>query len=472
MLLRLEGRSLADRNLAEPMRQLPDRPVSPTMIREWATAPVHGFLAARPSGTARCSANWMTSRRLALAVAWLLCVMPGCASEHAGLPASDGSVSATDAGAIDDGAVPDAAPSTARIYTHFNWPLAHASGLDPTITNELVRMINATPSGEVIHGNFFGLSHPVVAAALNAAYDRGVIMRITLDGSPANRAAAPAISVASHMGTSAGFCGGTDPTTQSLGCITSAVAGIAHIKFLTFSRTKAPNGVSYPNVVWFGSYNAGPTGSGDGDSNSATSVYNSQVSYDELTAHQIRMQHQVHYPSNDYYDRPAGRGYFYDANAGIEAHLSPESGPNLVFDQLLRITPDTSCVIRVFQAVVSDSVMPAVQRLIALQNKIGGVRHGCQVFVLATFVGTAAMKALSDAGIEIRHLTKVHDKLFMIDGKYDGSAVNRKLVFTGSHNWENKSSYGNDELLASVENAAQYQLFYAHFLAGWQVGTH
>ena len=95
-----------------------------------------------------------------------------------------------------------------------------------------------------------------------------------------------------------------------------AVGGIAHIKFLTFSRTKAPNGVVYPDVVWFASYNAAGQ-SGNLDSNSSTSIYNAAASYDGLTTHQIRMQAQTHYPDNDYYDRASGRGYFYDPAAHL-----------------------------------------------------------------------------------------------------------------------------------------------------------
>lgn len=373
---------------------------------------------------------------------------------------------ASDDGPADIAAAVDTAP---HVWTMFNWPRAHG-GSDPTITNELIRMVNATPSGETIRGNFFILDQPGLAKALNAAYDRGVTMRLTLDGTPANRAKASARSVASHMGTSAGFCGGSDPATGTVGCITSAVGGIAHIKFLTFSRTKAPNGIMYRNVTWFGSYNANGS-SGDEDSNSGTAVYNSPASFDGMVAHQVRMQNQIHYANNDYFDVASNRGYIHDATAQLEYYLSPQQGGNLVLDQLARITPDPGCVIRVFEAGISDSMMPSINKLVSLQHKVNGVRLGCQVFVLTDVIGTTALSTLKAAGIEVRHLTNMHDKIFLIDGTFDHSAAHRQIVYTGSHNWSTKASYGNDELLVGIERANQYVAFYQHFLDGWHAAT-
>jgi PLD-like domain len=380
-------------------------------------------------------------------------------------PSQDAGI-AIDSGASDLAVDSPGASGDVRIWSQFNWPRAHG-GSDRTIESELVRMIAATPPAAVIRGNFYLLESAGIASALNAAYDRGVTMRISLDGSPRNRAAAPARLVASHMGTSAGYCGGTDPTAGTVGCITSAVGGIAHVKFLTFSQTEAPDGTPYRDVVWFSSFNASEQ-SGNLDSNSATSVYNSSVSYNALSLHQVRMQAQRHYPENDYYDpEPASLGHVHDAEARVEFHLSPEHDANLVLAQFERVIPDPSCVIRVFQAVISDSMLPTVEKLVALQGRSGGVRRGCQVFVLADVVQPRCLATLRAAEIEVRAITGVHDKQFMIDARYDGSAERRQLVFTGSHNWSTKASYGNDELLASIEDPAQYTLYYAHFLDGW-----
>ena len=411
-------------------------------------------------------------RAAAPVLALVLGGVPACGGSGASdMDASHAPADATAGGATGDAAATDAGgvPSPARLWSFFNWPRAHG-GSDPTITRELVRMIDATPADATIRGNFFILDLPEVASALNAAYDRGVTVRISLDGSPGNRSHAAARSVDGHMGTSAGFCGGTNPSVESVGCITTAVGGIAHIKFMTFSETVAPDGVLYPDVVWFGSYNANGS-SGDDDSNNATEVYDSAIVYQALYRHQIRMQNQIHYPGNDYYDRSSGRGYFADPGAGIEGHLSPEQDTNLVLDQLDRIDPDPSCVIRVFQAAIGDSMLPSIDKLVALQNKVDGARRGCQVFVLTDVIGPRCEAALAAAGIELRHITAVHDKLFLIDARFDGSAENRRVVFAGSHNWAAKSSYGNDELLVGIEDGAQWQAFYQHFLDAWHAAT-
>jgi hypothetical protein len=352
-----------------------------------------------------------------------------------------------------------------RLLTHFNFPRA-TGGSDRTITNELIRLINATPAGATIRGNFFALTQYEIVYPLIAAYQRNVQIRISIDGG-SSRTSPAARLLATRLGVSAGYCGGTSNTTSSVGCVTRKVGGIAHSKFFTFSKTRSPDGQMRDNVVWFASYNATP-GSGDRDSNNATTVYDAPVLYQGMERHQIRMQNQIHFPGNDYYKREIGQGYIYDRSAGVEVHISPEQDRNLVLAQLDKITPTTDCVVRVFQAAISDSMLPSVQKLVALQNKVGGVRRGCRVFFLANVVGDKVKATLARAGIELRRITSVHDKLFLVDARYEGSAARRKLVFTGSHNWSTKASWGNDELLVRIENAAQWTAFYAHFLRNWR----
>jgi len=60
----------------------------------------------------------------------------------------------------------------------------------------------------------------------------------------------------------------------------------------------------------------------------------------------------------------------------------------------------------------------------------------------------------------------IHDKAVHDTTRSTRQAVNRKIVFTGSHKLENKGRYGNDESFASIEDAEQVPAVLRHSRAG------
>lgn len=66
---------------------------------------------------------------------------------------------------------------------------------------------------------------------------------------------------------------------------------------------------------------------------------------------------------------------------------------------------------------------------------------------------------------------KVHDKTIIVDARFAGSNQNRKLVFTGSHNWTYSANHRNDEIFVRLESADFYSSFYAHFNDAYNTGT-
>ena len=73
------------------------------------------------------------------------------------------------------------------VWAHFSNPPAFA-GRDYTITEELKRLINATPAGGSIRGAIHSISIDGVADALVAAQSRGVTVQVVLDGKNATSA--------------------------------------------------------------------------------------------------------------------------------------------------------------------------------------------------------------------------------------------------------------------------------------------
>jgi phosphatidylserine/phosphatidylglycerophosphate/cardiolipin synthase-like enzyme len=66
---------------------------------------------------------------------------------------------------------------------------------------------------------------------------------------------------------------------------------------------------------------------------------------------------------------------------------------------------------------------------------------------------------------EARLLPRVHDKYFFVDGTYLGAQ--RKLVWTGSHNWDFGALRTNDEAILRVEASDVFAAFDANWNRVW-----
>jgi hypothetical protein len=172
-------------------------------------------------------------------------VATGCEPQAAEHPVND----------VDVGVVQAAVSSASgtvggkAVWAHFSNPPAFA-GRDYTITEELKRLIHATPAGGTIRGTIHSISIDGVADALLAAQTRGVTVQVVLDGKNAS-STDPAVATIRKL-TFHKFCTNSN---GGGGCIGTGAAGNMHTKMFTFSQTQDPNGVARPYVVWFGSSN-------------------------------------------------------------------------------------------------------------------------------------------------------------------------------------------------------------------------
>ena len=410
----------------------------------------------------RASRDWVIRRAVAVAV--LTLAATGCEPPRPEYVADD----------VDVGTVESAISSASGtvggklVWAHFNNPPAFG-GRDYTITEELKRLINNTPAGETIRGAIHSLSIDGVADALLAAQTRGVTVSVVLDGKNAG-STDPAVVTIKKL-TNHRFCTNSN---GGGGCISTSAAGNMHTKMFTFSQTTDPSGVARPYVSWFGSANLTYASGSDAFNNTIT-VYDAVTLFDGLNANFSDMWNRRHYTNNDYYDSASGRGY-YQANPA-DTYASPE-GPgqtDTIVTRLNDITPDTNCRVRIGMSFVTTGrpeLLTQIKRL-----KAGG----CAVWMV---VGGNATDGISmpqsvydellAAGVAIRRKDKVHDKFFLVYGKYGTSYLYR--VYTGSQNWSQDALNENEEIFVKMAGESGsvhplYDGFYAHFNDAYNSGV-
>ncbi|WP_375767860.1 phospholipase D-like domain-containing protein [Archangium gephyra] len=354
------------------------------------------------------------------------------------------------------------------VWAHFSNPPAFA-GRDYTITEELKRLINATPAGGTIRGTIHSISIDGVADALLAAQTRGVSVSVVLDGKNA-ASTDPAVATIKKL-TNHRFCTNSN---GGGGCIGTGAAGNMHTKMFTFSQTTDPNGVARPYVVWFGSSNLTYSSGPDAFNNTIT-LYDAVTLYDGFNANFSDMWNRRHYTGNDYYDSASGRGY-YQANPA-DAYASPEGvgQTDTIVTRLNDVTPDANCRLRIGMAFVTTGrpeLLAQVKRYRA---------GGCAVWMVVGTDDTGGISMsqsvyneLLDAGVNIRRKDKVHDKFFLVYGKYGTSYAYR--VYTGSQNWSQDALNENEEMFIKMapETGTVHPLYdgyYNHFNDAYNNGV-
>lgn len=352
------------------------------------------------------------------------------------------------------------------VWAHFSNPDA---GRDYTIHTELERLINPAPAGSAIRGAIHSLSIDSVANALLAAQNRGVDVRVVVDGKNES-STDPAIVTIKKL-TYHKFC---QNSSGGHGCISTSADGDMHTKMFTFSSTKDPNGVTRSNVVWFGSANLTYSSGPDAFNNTVT-VYGDAALAGGFNANWADMWNRRHYTGDDYYDAGTGRGY-YLAGAG-DAYASPEglNQTDTIVNRLNDVSPDIECRLRVGMA----SVTGGRPELVALVKSFRAA--GCKVWMA---IGTdsaggismsqAVYNELLGAGVAIRRKDKVHDKFFLLRGTQDGAV--RYRVYTGSQNWTQDALNENDEIFVKLTSEAEashplYDAYYDHFNEMYNTGV-
>jgi HKD family nuclease len=373
-----------------------------------------------------------------------------------------------DQAAADVGALVSSARATIAdrpVWAHFSNPRL---GRDYTIINELRRLIQKTPQGARIRGAIHSISIDSVASDLVNAKNRGVDVRVVIDGKnePSDAAAVGLLRRLTHR-----FCTNDN---GGNGCISTSPDGDMHTKMFTFSRTTDPNGTAHNNVSWFGSSNLTYT-TGPDAFNNAVTVYGAESLMDGLNANFDDMFARRHYASNDYYDSASGRGYYLALPSDVYASPEASGQTDTIATRLDDVTPDANCRLRIGMANVTSGRPKLVEQIKRYRQ------GGCWVWMV---VGGNATDGISmsqtvyddllRAGVKIRRIDHVHDKYFALYGKFSDSYHYR--VYTGSQNWTQDALNENDEIFVKMgwetgTTHPLYEGFANHFKDAYNYGT-
>lgn len=365
---------------------------------------------------------------------------------------------------------PVGAQSIETVYAH-----PPAGGTDRTILDRLIQMIEDTPAGGAIHATIFRLNDIPARDALVAANNRGVVVHVVHNGRDVADGIAATLSRNAPIGlgpwhrwTGRPY----DPTSdiEDFGAIATGDGSDMHTKLFLFSATRDPDRQLRKHVSWWSSANLSDR-SGTAKSNNTVVVYDDPVLFDGFR-HRLwdLMWHAVHFPNNDFYDASSDRGMFLGSPATkTKVFCSPQQSTDLWIGRLGSVVAEPGARVDVAQARFVDRRLVVAERLASMAQQGAAVR----VLVSANpaLLGPTVRQRLLDAGIALR-TSNIHDKLVLVDARHGVSTGRRKIVFSGSHNFNYDATYRNDEILVKTFNDELYDdMLGAHFEPIWAAGT-
>jgi hypothetical protein len=353
----------------------------------------------------------------------------------------------------------------------FNDPEDPASQM--AIMGPIIDTINSTSCGQTIRAAMFSISNdepgPSFAAALIAAHQRGVIVKVLMDQHSDN---ATWQSLVTELG--------NDPNATSFaalcpgGCLSHFSGSFLHSKYYMFSGGGDAN-----KTVTVSSAN--PTGA------QARTAWNSS---DTVKGNVALYNSYVHYFTAMSKGAAGGPGPlqpdYYDTTDGTAARkLSPpsyqwpkaRSRSDTWVDFLNNVTAPAEINVAMFQwsahgSPGDDDYLDIPKKLVSLAGT--GVK--VHILMTASQVDDSVQDYLAahpknidvhdtatgqDANGNALHYT--HDKYMTVSGTYAGVA-NSKVVFVGSSNWTINGIWHNDESDIKLTGATAY----GAFLTDWQ----
>lgn len=355
---------------------------------------------------------------------------------------------------------------TATPGPRFNDPEDPAAQMN--VMGPIIDSINSAGCGQTIRAAMFSISNdepgPSFAAALVAAHQRGVVVKVLMDRHSAN---STWDSLVNELG--------NDPAASSFaalcpgGCLSHFSGSYLHAKYYMFSgggdanRTVTLSSANPTGAQARTAWNSSDTVKGN------VALYNSYVRYFAAMS-----RGAVGGPG------PLSPDY-YDTTNGVNARrLSPHayqwpkarSRSDTWVDFLNNVTAPAEINIAMFQWSAHGSsgdrdYLDLPKKLVALAAK------GVKVHILITADqvddGVQAYLAAHPKNIDVHDTTRgqdaagnalhyTHDKYMTVSGTYAGAA-NSKVVFVGSSNWTINGVWHNDETDVKLTGAAAYNAF-------------
>jgi len=370
-----------------------------------------------------------------------------------------------------------AAPTTSAV---FNNPTGTAAD-KALLQNSIVDLISTAAVGSRIRMAMYYADDATIPNALIAAHQRGVDVQVIFDGRETTEALWP--SLTAELGTSLSAASWALACPSGRGCIGNRLIGdvdsINHNKFFLFSSTGGA-----ADVIVQSSANLHTGRDGLGGWNNALVLVGNTAAYDYYDGYFDDLKTRV--VNNNYYDTrtPLQAGsakiFFYprQEQSGTNPYQNPAE------DTIYTILSNVDCfgnttvgtqdgthrtIIRVAMSIFSRDYL--AQKLWDLDAA------GCYVEVVETYhpgssLEVSAMKKLlADAGgyngPVVRYYCDtdsiwIHSKYFEVEGVYYDKP-DRKIVWTGSHNWSTNSLRQSDEAILQLENGAVFDAYTANF---------
>ncbi|WP_185921646.1 phospholipase D-like domain-containing protein [Streptomyces sp. WAC06614] len=380
-----------------------------------------------------------------------------------------------------------AVDDTVAVTATFNDPAGTTAQQD-AIRNQLISLVNRAPAGSEINGSVYLITDGGVRSALVAAKQRGVKVKVIVDGDAvadvdpdSGKATGSEYSALAAAG---GL--GTDPSADSWvmacpahrGCIGNRDLGggddgaINHNKFFLFSKVGATE-----NVVFQTSANL--------TTSQRRNLYNNAVTLPDngsglYAAYRNYWQDLQTYGSSGtglahYYktqDSGPYKTYFFPRQEKAGTTYSTDAGTDTVVSLLgnLDCAGGTGRVRIGMYAFTRPQVADKLVELQAAGCRVELLHNGEEGNLGTTVQNTIAGKlgyvarcagTATDSGGASRTIG-IHSKYLLVEGTYLG-VPNRKLVFTGSHNYTFPNLRSHDETLLKIDNPAVHDAFAANF---------
>ncbi|MFF8608774.1 phosphatidylserine/phosphatidylglycerophosphate/cardiolipin synthase family protein [Streptomyces sp. NPDC015346] len=401
----------------------------------------------------------------------------------AALLATTLTVSATPAGA-----------ETAGVTTQavFNNPIGTVDE-QRAIVNKQIELINGAPAGSRIRLAMYYATDPALPDALIAAHQRGVQVQAIFDHKVVNENQTPYNNLVTALGTNQSQSSWVMTCGAGRGCVgtlaKNGVSAIQHNKFLLLSDT-----LGTPRVVVQSSANLNNGRDGTKGWNNALVLAGNDAIYHAYDGYFNDMAARL--SNNNYYD--TGRPPLASGNAKI--HFYPRAATS---DSVFYSDPSEDTVSTVLDNVkcYGNSVvgttdthrtrirvsMTAFARPYLADRLVELDAQGCYVEVAMTYdsansLGKASLEKLlakttnAYGGVITKYYcgkdaTWIHDKYLLIEGHYYG-VPDRKIVWTGSHNWTTNSLRQSDETMLQFEDAAIHDAYVANYNKTRAATTH
>jgi len=345
--------------------------------------------------------------------------------------------------------------STGAINVYFNHTVdvtysqgQNAVNLGNTLDDMLVTYINActTTLDIAIYNSYSPSSTTGIVGAINAAYDRGVQVRLIYDGS-----------------TSSAMIPLLNPAIPILASPTSSSYGIMHNKFVLFDA--AVTDASKP-IVWTGSTNWTVAQIDGPDTNSVITIQDQalalgyKIEFEEMWGSNTLTPNTTTSKFGPYKIDNTPHHYVIGGKT-IDSYFSPSDGVNAkiiatintantdidVATMLITRSDISSALIAKYNAGVNVNVV------IDSQNPSGN-----QISVLQSGLAPSHAVVFNGSGI-------MHHKFMVVDNY---NSASDPLVLLGSHNWSSSAETKNDENTLIVHDATIANLYYQAFIYLYQ----